>query len=295
MQGPSWFGKTQGFHGLHRLTRSRESQRDCGRLGLDFGAAREPGGRPGKMYRREPVSRNDGSRTRLSPPILAPWNGMRRRRNPFRGGILLEEDRRTGGRRALERSRGGILPLPSHELDRHMRSRENEIETSIEEGAFLVVRLDGRGFTRLTETLGFSKPFDDTFHRHMVETSRHLMGCGFPVLYGYTQSDEISLVLARDHGAFGRRVQKTVSVLAGEASASFSLALGARAVFDARVLALREPEEVVDYLGWRRSDAVRNARVLHAYWLLRGQGTDPRQATRMPGSEGPGSRYGAWR
>ena len=171
--------------------------------------------------------------------------------------------------------------MPSHELDRHMRSRENEIETVIEEGAFLVVRLDGRGFTRLTEALGFSKPFDDAFHRHMVETARHLMGCGFPVLYGYTQSDEISLVLDPYHGAFGRRVQKTVSVLAGESSASFSLALGTRAVFEARVLALREPEEVVDYLCWRRSDAVRNARVLHAYWLLRGQGTDPRQATRM--------------
>ena len=118
--------------------------------------------------------------------------------------------------------------MPSHELDRHMRSRENEIETVIEEGAFLVVRLDGRGFTRLTEALGFSKPFDDAFHRHMVETARHLMGCGFPVLYGYTQSDEISLVLDPYHGAFGRRVQKTVSVLAGESSASFSLALGTR-------------------------------------------------------------------
>ena len=42
----------------------------------------------------------------------------------------------------------------------------------------------------------------------MVATVQHLMGCGFAVLYGYTQSDEISLLLRRDESLFGRKLRK---------------------------------------------------------------------------------------
>ena len=55
----------------------------------------------------------------------------------------------------------------------------------------IVARLDGRGFTRLTkEDMKFEAPFDVHFREYMVETVRHLMNCGFNIVYGYTQSDE---------------------------------------------------------------------------------------------------------
>ena len=132
-----------------------------------------------------------------------------------------------------------------------MRAREAAHEEVIGDGTYIVVRLDGRGFTALSRELELKKPFDIRFRDHMVATARHLMGCGFRTTYGYTQSDEISLVLDRDHDAFGRRLQKTVSVLAGEASAALSLAL-------------EGVDEVVDYLHWRRANARRNARVAAA-------------------------------
>ena len=166
------------------------------------------------------------------------------------------------------------------DIERRMRAREAAHEQTMESGIFAVIRLDGRGFTGLTEALGVEKPFDGGFRDKMVATARHLMMCGIPARYGYTQSDEISLVLEPDHHVFGRRLQKSVSVLAGEASAALSLGLGMHAVFDARVLALHSVDEVSHYLRWRQADARRNARFLYCYWLLRRQGASSRRATK---------------
>ena len=68
----------------------------------------------------------------------------------------------------------------------------------------------------------------------MVDTAEHLMSCGFQVIYGYTQSDEISLLFDRGETSFGRKLRKYQSILAGEASAKLSLLLGNLAVFDCR-------------------------------------------------------------
>jgi tRNA(His) 5'-end guanylyltransferase len=104
-------------------------------------------------------------------------------------------------------------------------------------------------------------------------------GCGFNVVYGYTESDEISLLFAAEENGFGRKLRKLVSILAGEASAKFSLALGSLAVFDGRISQLPSAELVVDYFRWRGEDARRNALNAHCYWLLRKQGNGVREAT----------------
>ena len=85
---------------------------------------------------------------------------------------------------------------------------------------YMVARLDGRGFTKLTkERHPFKKPFDVEFNRIMVETTQHLMDCGFQVVYGYTESDEISLLFDLNTNVFSRKLRKYNSLLAGEASA----------------------------------------------------------------------------
>ncbi len=83
---------------------------------------------------------------------------------------------------------------------------------------------------------------------------------------------QISLLFGPDERGFGRRLRKLLSVLSGEASARFSLLLGAPAVFDCRVSPLPTEEAVVDYFRWRAEDARRNALNAHCYWLLRRQG-----------------------
>jgi len=98
------------------------------------------------------------------------------------------------------------------------------------------------------------------------------MDCGFRVVYGYTESDEISLLLHKDESSFGRKTRKIISVLAGEASGKFSLLLGKLACFDARVSELPNIGLIVDYFRWRNEDAHRNALNSHCYWMLRKNG-----------------------
>lgn len=167
------------------------------------------------------------------------------------------------------------------ELDARLRTFETNDDHCVLPGLHIVVRLDGRGFTRQTrEVWRLDAPFDVRFRDHMLDTVEHLMtACGFGVVYGYTQSDEISLLLRRDDATFGRKTRKLLSILAGEASARFTLAMGQMACFDARICPLPTPADVIDYFRWRHEDAHRNALNAHGYWLLRGQGQSAQAAT----------------
>lgn len=106
-----------------------------------------------------------------------------------------------------------------------------------------------------------------------------MTGCGFNFLFGYTESDEISLLFAPDERSFQRKQRKLVSILAGEASAKFALALQGQAAFDCRISELPSVELVVDYFRWRNEDAHRNALNAHCYWCLRRAGQNVNEAT----------------
>jgi len=80
--------------------------------------------------------------------------------------------------------------------------------------------------------------------------------------------------------AFGRKLRKYDSILAGEASAKFSLLLGAHASFDCRISQLPNAGLVKDYFPWRTEDAHRNALNGHCYWTLRSAGLSVAAATK---------------
>ena len=168
------------------------------------------------------------------------------------------------------------------DLDAKMRVFETASDVCVLPGVYMVARIDGRNFTRLTkEVHPFEAPFDVRFRDFMVATVEHLMQCGFRVIYGYTQSDEISLLFHPDESTFQRKMRKYNSILAGEASARFSLLLGDPAVFDCRISQLPNENLVVDYFRWRHEDAHRNALNAHCYWMLRKQGKSVDQATKL--------------
>ncbi len=166
------------------------------------------------------------------------------------------------------------------ELDIIMRKYEQSLDQNILPDLFMTARIDGRSFTRLTkEICRFEAPFDDKFRDYMVETVKHLMTCGFRVIYGYTESDEISLLFHPAEQAFDRKVRKYNSILAGEASGVISLMLGRTACFDCRMVPLPSIERVKDYFLWRQEDAHRNALNAHCYWMLRKEGVSVQDAT----------------
>ncbi|ODA33831.1 tRNA(His) guanylyltransferase Thg1 family protein [Planctopirus hydrillae] len=167
------------------------------------------------------------------------------------------------------------------DLDNKMRVFETAADLCVLPGVFMVARLDGRSFTRLTKDVcQFEAPFDERFRDLMVSTTESLMTFGFRVLYAYTQSDEISLLFGPEEQLFGRKLRKYNSVLAGEASGQFSLKLGRPACFDCRISQLPTNELVVDYFRWRNEDAFRNSLNAWCYWTLRKGGQTEQQATK---------------
>ena len=165
------------------------------------------------------------------------------------------------------------------DLDARMRRYESTNDLAVLPGLYMIARVDGRAFTRLVRELhDFEAPFDSRFRDYMVATAAHLMDCGFDAVFGYTQSDEISILLDASSQTFGRKLRKIQSVLAGEASALFTSRLGAPAAFDCRVSQLPSRELVTDYFLWRQADAARNALNAHCYWLLRKSGLSARSA-----------------
>ena len=150
----------------------------------------------------------------------------------------------------------------------------------------VIIRIDGKAFHSFTR--GLKKPFDEIFVKSMQDTMKYLcenvQGC----VLGYTQSDEITLVLVdyqnRDASAwFDNNIQKMISVSASMATLAFNNAfwdnmaeyLNANqindmnfiemmykklwsAMFDSRVFTLPK-EEVANCLIWRQQDATRNS------------------------------------
>ncbi|WP_165045724.1 tRNA(His) guanylyltransferase Thg1 family protein [Dysgonomonas sp. ZJ709] len=168
-----------------------------------------------------------------------------------------------------------------NELDKKMRVFETIHDLCVSPEIYIVARIDGRGFTKLTkEKVSFETPFDVRFRDYMVETTKHLMDCGFKIIYGYTQSDEISLLFHLNDNGFSRKTRKLNSVLAGEASAKFSVLLGQPAAFDCRISELPNIDLVIDYFRWRNEDSHRNSLNAHCYWLLRKNGLSKTEATK---------------
>ena len=109
--------------------------------------------------------------------------------------------------------------------DRMKNYYENRAKTYLVRRMPVIIRLDGRSFH--TFTRGFVKPFDKRLIKTMQETTlelcKNIQGC----VFGYTQSDEITLVLV-DYNTldtdawFDYSVEKMCSVSAAMATLYFN-------------------------------------------------------------------------
>lgn len=170
--------------------------------------------------------------------------------------------------------------------DRMKEFYENRSKTYLTRRTPVIIRLDGKAFHTFTK--GLKKPYDEVFHNTMNATTQYLceniQGCKL----GYTQSDEITLLLT-DYDTlttdawFGYNVQKMCSVAASMATMAFNKfftkffneiftygkdepeeytrvlfnKIGI-AMFDARCFSIPK-EEVTNCFIWRQQDCTRNA------------------------------------
>ena len=79
-------------------------------------------------------------------------------------------------------------------LEKKLRVYETTNDLRLSPNMFVIARIDGRNFSRLTRQELKLKPYDQNMANCMIETAIHVMDCGFKTIYGFTQSDEISLL-----------------------------------------------------------------------------------------------------
>lgn len=162
------------------------------------------------------------------------------------------------------------IKLIQVDFDEKMRTFEDNLDTKILPNIWTVARLDGRSFSKLTNTMKCAKPFDDKFQFYMAQVVKYLMtSSGIKIIYGYTESDEISLLFSKDMDAFNRRVHKLTSILSSLAASVFTSNANVISAFDCRISQLPTIENVIDYFRWRQNDSARNALNGYCYWTLR--------------------------
>ena len=159
-----------------------------------------------------------------------------------------------------------------------MRSLEYFHNLKLLSETYTVIRVDGRSFSNFTSSDKFDKPFDLTFHSWMVETTKALVN-ELGGIYGYTESDEISILFPPDWDLFNRSVEKLVSISASIASSTFTHLSSSIVSFDSRIISLVNKSQVIDYFLWRQADATRCALNGYSYWTLRSLGHSARKAT----------------
>ena len=165
-------------------------------------------------------------------------------------------------------------------LGDRMKAYENVERRYLTRRAPLIIRLDGCHFHSFTR--GFDKPFDSSFLEAMRQTMLYLCYNIMGAKLGYTQSDEITLLLTDDdtletQAWFDKNLQKIVSVSAAMATNFFNKEVamqvetgvaspglkkayddGRLAIFDSRAF-LTPREEVMNVFEWRQQDCRRNS------------------------------------
>jgi len=157
-------------------------------------------------------------------------------------------------------------------LGDRMKAYEDCYDFKMQARTPIVIRVDGKGFSKYTKAMGFKKPFDETLMKAMAETTRFTASSIEGCLFGYTQSDESTFVLRNDQSDesqpwFNNRIQKMVSITSSLFTAYFaSQVTGRQAYFDTRVFAVPTLDEAINCLVWRQRDATKNSIQAAAYY-----------------------------
>lgn len=156
--------------------------------------------------------------------------------------------------------------------------RSHEPFDPIAPSNWIVIRLDGRAFTKLCTRYAFAKPNDrralDLMNAAAAEVVRALPD----VVLAYGQSDEYSFVFGEDTRLFERRGVKLVSTVVSQFTAEYAM-LWPRFMagvalerpyptFDGRWVAYPKRRVLRDYLAWRQVDCHVNNLYNTTFWNL---------------------------
>eukprot|EP00026_Physarum_polycephalum_P014727 Phypoly_transcript_15274.p1 GENE.Phypoly_transcript_15274~~Phypoly_transcript_15274.p1 ORF type:complete len:281 (+),score=37.75 Phypoly_transcript_15274:70-843(+) len=146
---------------------------------------------------------------------------------------------------------------------------------------WIVVRIDGKAFTRFTTEHKYTKPNDDRGLGLMNACALSVMKEFSDIVVSYGESDEFSFVLRRKATLFQRRESKIITNIVSYFTSNFvfqwpqffpSTPLLYPPTFDARAVCYPAPENLRDYLSWRQVDCHINNMYNTCFWALVGSG-----------------------
>ncbi|GMH40928.1 hypothetical protein BSKO_08832 [Bryopsis sp. KO-2023] len=162
-----------------------------------------------------------------------------------------------------------------------------EREQILLDGCWVVVRLDGKGFTKFCTSHEFEKPNDMRALNLMDECAKELMKEFQDIRIAFGQSDEYSFVLAKDTNLYGRRAMKIVSTMTSCFSSNYvrlwskflpDVPLQYTPVFDGRAVEYPADSILRDYLSWRQADTHVNNQYNTCFWALVKSGKTPKES-----------------
>lgn len=143
---------------------------------------------------------------------------------------------------------------------------------------WIVVRIDGRGFSKLTKKYNFAKPNDlralDLLNAAALEVTKSMVD----VVLAYGQSDEYSFVLHESTTLFERRAAKLATTVATQFTVEYCMLWSTYfpdtpltrpwPTFDGRCVCYPKRKILRDYLAWRQADCHINNLYNTTFWKL---------------------------
>ncbi|RDI86347.1 hypothetical protein Vi05172_g3850 [Venturia inaequalis] len=166
-----------------------------------------------------------------------------------------------------------------------------EREDVLLRNTWIVVRIDGRGFSKFSEKQAFQKPNDLRALNLMNAAATAVMKDLPDLILAYGVSDEYSFVFHKDTSLFDRRSSKLMTTVVSTFTAYYvslwpvyfpdkALAGGLLPTFDGRCVCYPSVGNLRDYVCWRQVDCHINNQYNTTYWALRQKGNQtPQQAT----------------
>lgn len=143
---------------------------------------------------------------------------------------------------------------------------------------WIVVRIDGRGFTKLCKKYDFTKPNDKRALDLMNAAATEVVKAFVDVVLAYGQSDEYSFVFHESTTLFERRAAKLATSVATMFTAEYCMQWPAffpdkplsrpYPTFDGRCVCYPKRKILRDYLSWRQADCHINNLYNTTFWTM---------------------------
>ncbi|XP_011706322.1 PREDICTED: probable tRNA(His) guanylyltransferase [Wasmannia auropunctata] len=173
--------------------------------------------------------------------------------------------------------------------------KEFERDENCLPNCWIVIRIDGRNFSRFCDMHQFIKPNDVTALELMNRAAITVMEDFKQIILGFGQSDEYSFVFRKDTQLYKRRASKLMSNVNSLFASAYvyhwphffrGKELYYPPSFDARIVLYPTDKNLRDYLAWRQADVHINNLYNTCFWnlILKGKLTPSQAEEKLRGT-----------